>query len=358
MDIYVLNQSFEKIGVIDYYESIIWTTRYFEAGDFEIKIPAGSPNIGLLAKDNYLRRFDDETVMIVERLNIITDIEDGNFILASGRCLKSILDRRIIWKLQTYRGTPENCIRSILTRNIINPAVAARKISNFTLDTAQGFTGSIETQYTGDNVLDVVIEICQAAGLGFKILLENNKFKFILFKGDDRSHKQSVNLPVVFSPDNDNIINTDYTEEKTYYKNIALIAGEGEGVDRAYNSIGTASGLQRRELWVDANDVKKEVEAEDGTKTTLTAAQYNAALAQRGAEKLADVSITQTFEGSVDTQTLYKYKEDFHLGDIVTAVNEYGITAAPRITEIIESEDKDGYSVIPTFDGWEEEVEE
>ena len=110
MDIYVLNQAFEKIGVIDDYESIIWTTRYYEPGDFEIKIPAGSQNIGLLEKDNYLIRYDDETVMIIERLNIITDVENGNFILAAGRCLKSILDRRVIWKLQKYNGTPENCI--------------------------------------------------------------------------------------------------------------------------------------------------------------------------------------------------------------------------------------------------------
>lgn len=357
MEIYVLNQSFEKIGVIDDYESVIWTTRYYEPGDFEIKIPAGSQNIGLLEKDNYLIRYDDETVMIIERLNIITDIENGNFILASGRCLKSILDRRVIWKLQKYSGTPENCIRNVLTRNIISPAESARKISNFTLGPVGGFTGSIEAQYTGTNVLDVVIEICKAVGLGFKILLENGQFEFVLYNGADRSYKQDVNLPVIFSPDNDNIINTDYTEEKTYYKNVALVAGEGEGLERKYNTTGAATGLQRRELFVDANDIKTEVENEAGTKTTLTTAQYNAALSQRGAEKLAEVAITQTFEGSVDTEVLYKFKEDFFLGDIVTAVNEYGIKAAPRITEIIESEDEAGYSVIPTFDGWEQEVE-
>lgn len=358
MDIYVYNQNFEKIGVIDDYEEIIWTTRYFDTGDFEIKLPSGSQNIGLLEKDNYLMRYDDETVMIIESLNILTDIENGNYILASGRCLKSILDRRIIWKLQKYSGTPEACIRSILTRNIINPSITARKISNFVLGTAKGFTGSMEAQYTGDNVLEVVTEICKTNGLGFKVLFENNQFVFELYSGTDRSYKQSENLPVIFSPENENIINTEYLEDKQSYKNVALVGGEGEGTARTYNTTGSATGLNRRELWVDANDVRTEVEDEDGNKVTLTTSEYNAALKQRGAEKLSEVAVTQTFEGSVDTEVLFKYKEDFYLGDIVTAVNEYGFKAAPRITEIIESENADGYTVIPTFDGWEQEDEE
>lgn len=355
MDIYIYNQSLEKIGVIDDYETIIWATRYYEPGDFEIKIPAGSQNIELLEKDNYLVRYDDEAVMIIEKLTIVTDIENGNYILTSGRCLKSILDRRVIWKQQKYSGTPENCVRSILTRNLISPEEPERRIDNFVLGEAKGFTGSIEAQYTGSNVLDVVIEICKAAGLGFKIILENGQFKFVLYKGADRSYKQDINLPVIFSPDNDNIINTNYTEEKTYYKNVALVAGEGEGSARKYADTGTAIGLQRRELFIDARDITSGAEEETGP--VLTDEEYNAVLTQRGAEKLTEVAITQTFEGTVDTEVLYKFKEDFFLGDIVTAVNEYGIKAAPRITEIIESENAAGYSVIPTFDGWEQEVE-
>ena len=358
MEIYVLDQNFNKIGVIDDYESVIWTTRYYEPGDFEIQLPASSPNVELLAEDNYLRRFDDETVMIIEKIHVETNIENGNYIIASGRCLKSILDRRVCWKLQRYNGTPEACMRSLVTRNFISPSVTARKIGNLILGNLKGYSGDAEIQFTGDVVLDAVVQICKAAGLGFKILLNSsNQFVFEVFSGSDRSNLQDENLPVVFSPDNGNILQTTYEKEKRYYKNVALIGGEGEGTARTYNSVGTASGLKRREMFVDANDVKTEVEDEAGNKTTLTAAQYNAALAQRGQEKLAEVSITETFEGSVDTSLLYVYKEDFFLGDIVTAVNDYGIQAAPRITEIIESENSGGYTIIPTFDGWGEEEE-
>lgn len=358
MELYVLDQNYNKIGVIDDYESIIWTTRYYEAGDFELQLPASSQNVELLIEDNYIRRFDDDTVMIIEKIHVETDIANGNYIIAAGRCLKSLLDRRVCWKLQSYRGTPEACMRDIVTRNIISPSIAARKIDNFILGESKGFSGSMEAQFTGDNVLDAVVNICKSYGLGFKVSLnDSNNFVFDIYQGADRSHLQADNLPVVFSPDNGNIIQTTYEKNKQYYKNTALIAGEGEGTARAYNSVGTASGLKRREMFVDANDIKTEVEDEEGNKSTLTAAQYNAALAQRGNENLSEVAVTEVFEGSVDTSILYVYKEDFFLGDIVSAVNDYGIKAAPQITEIIESENSSGYSVIPTFDGWGEEEE-
>ena len=36
MDLYILNTKFEAIAILDYYESLIWTERYYREGDFEI----------------------------------------------------------------------------------------------------------------------------------------------------------------------------------------------------------------------------------------------------------------------------------------------------------------------------------
>ena len=49
----------------------------------------------------------------------------------------------------------------------------------------------------------------------------------------------------------------------------------------------------------------------------------------------------------------YVLNKDYFLGDIVQVINEYGISATPRIIEIIESEDENGTSVVPTFSTWE-----
>ena len=80
-----------------------------------------------------------------------------------------------------------------------------------------------------------------------------------------------------------------------------------------------------------------------------------------GKEKLAEHSVTTSFEGEVDSNS-YKYKTDYDLGDIVTVKNEYGITVNARITEVIETWDNEGYTCEPKFEylevpEWEETVE-
>ena len=49
----------------------------------------------------------------------------------------------------------------------------------------------------------------------------------------------------------------------------------------------------------------------------------------------------------------HTYGVDYFLGDIVQIENEYGIQASAQITEIIETENESGYSIIPTFSNWE-----
>ena len=86
-----------------------------------------------------------------------------------------------------------------------------------------------------------------------------------------------------------------------------------------------------------------------------TYAEYMAQLQQRGKEKLAEnVSIT-SFEGETETTIMFQYGKDFFNGDIVQIANEYGHETKARILEIVRSEDKDGYSVYPTFKTIEQE---
>ena len=50
-----------------------------------------------------------------------------------------------------------------------------------------------------------------------------------------------------------------------------------------------------------------------------------------------------------------QYGKDFFNGDIVQIANEYGHETKARILEIVRSEDKDGYTVYPTFKTIEQE---
>lgn len=156
---------------------------------------------------------------------------------------------------------------------------------------------------------------------------------------------------VIFSPKFENIINSNYIESKASLKTVTLVGGEGEGAGRRYTTVGGGSGLNRRELFTDARDISSNVGSDDA----LTDAEYMAQLQQRGKEKLAEnVSIT-SFEGETETTIMFQYGKDFFNGDIVQIANEYGHETKARILEIVRSEDKDGYSVYPTFKTIEQE---
>lgn len=358
MDLLVLNKSLDVIAIVDVYESIIWTERYYEYGDFELYTAMTQDLLNYIKTDNYIQRVGSDRVMIIEEIRIDTDSDTGNHITVTGRSLESILDRRVVWSQTTISGNLQNGLKKLINENIISPSKEERKISNFIFkdSTDSQITGlTVEAQYTGDNLYDVISKVCEEKSVGFKVSLnENKQFVFELYAGADRSYEQTNYPYVVFSPNFDNIVNSNYLESKENLKNVALVGGEGEGTARKYLAIGNTSGLDRRELFVDARDISSE--GEDGQ--TLTTEQYNELLKQRGNEYLADYTDLVSFEGAVETNIMYKYGVDFFDGDIVQIANEYGHEAKVRILEVVISENEEGNSVYPTFKTITEEGEE
>lgn len=343
MEFYIYDESRQLVGVMDYFISAIWTPRYYDVGDFELQIPASSEVFALIKEDYYVTRLDDEMVGIIEHPKLMTDEENGDFLLVRGRDAKKILEHRIIWAQTNLSGTVEDCIRRLITENIISPTDPNRKIPDFILGEHKGFTETMKMQVTGDNLLEIITKICQAYDYGFSVTLVDGIFVFDLYKGIDRSLSQNVNPHVEFSPDLDNVVTVEYEVDLTNVKNVALVAGEGEGLDRKTVSVGSASGMARRELYVDARDIStNEGEIDNAT--------YLEMLAERGDENLAEHRETVIFAGQIEPAINYEYKKDYFLGDKIQITNEYGITASPRIIEIIECEDVNGYSMTPTFE--------
>lgn len=350
MDLVVLNRELDAISVIDIYESFIWTDRYYRYGDFELYTAMQNNILDIIKKDFFLQSSDSDHIMIIEDWIIKSDIENGNHITVTGRSLESILTRRIIWGQKTISGNLQNGIKTLLNENIISPSDSKRKISNFIFEesTDPVITKlTINAQFTGDNLYDAIQKICEERGIGFKITLNDNKqFVFKLYAGVDRSYEQTVVPYVIFSPNFDNIINSNYMESNSSLKNITLVGGEGEGSARRYLTVGdtNVSGLDRREIFTDARDISSDVDGE-----TITDTEYNAQLEQRGNEKLAENISIVSFEGQTETTVMYRYREHFFDGDIVQIANEYGHETRARILEVVTTEDETGTSVYPTF---------
>lgn len=312
MELLVLNTDFESVAVIDTYESMIWTDRYNSYGDFEIFFAMDTQLLQYLKEDYYLWLKDSEHCMIIEDIKINADTEEGNHLIVTGRSLESILERRIIWGQRIFNGNLQNGIQTMLNECIISPSIADRKISNFVFlpSTDPKITSlKIDNQYTGDCLYDVVKGLCEENNIGFKIVLtDENKFAFSLYAGVDRSYEQTENPYVVFSPNFENIINSNYYSSRASFRNVTLVAGEGEGASRRTVIVGSASGLDRRELFTDARDISSDTE--DGT---LSDAEYMAQLQTKGLKNLAGHIVTTAFEGEVEVTRLFKYGEDFFI---------------------------------------------
>lgn len=350
MDLMILNPNLDVVSILDSYESLIWTDRYHECGDFEIYTPVTAKILSEIKKDCYLQISESEHTMIVDGLLIESDTENGNHVTFTGKSLEFILDRRIIWGLKTLTGNLQNAIKTLLNECIISPSDSRRKISNFLFEasTDPAITKlTIDAQYTGANLYEVIVQICKEHNIGFKVILNDKKqFVFKLYAGADRSYDNAAYNPyVVFSPNFGNINSSNYIESKSALRNVALIGGEGEGPDRRYATLGSESGLNRRELFVDARDISSDI----GDGVVLTDVEYAAQLNQRGREKLDENMDVTCFEGEAEVTGTFKYGEDFFIGDIVQIEDEYGHAEQSQILEVVISESTAGKLVYPTF---------
>lgn len=380
MNLVVYDKTFTPVGVTDVYESIIWTERYYECGDFEFYTAATTKLIHLLKEDYYLRSSESDYTMVIEHVKIEEDVENGDKLIVSGRSLESILDRRIIWDNIKIQGTVVEGFQQIFDANIINPKkrdendnlidFQQRKISNFIFDTptdASILSAQLVASYYGSTILEVVQSVCQQLGFGFRIYFETSSktLHFQLFNGLNLSAdkaKNPSNKVVIFSPKYDNLISSNYELDRESYKNVTLVGGivnesavqkrvEVEG--RIPNSLGEMTGipvgLDRREVYTDATSLSNK----DDQNQAISDADYNERLANEGYGALNEFDYGETIDASVEPNYNWHYgntsADDYYLGDIVTISNAYGMSIMARVIEVVRSHDTSGNTVIPSF---------
>lgn len=353
------------IGIIDVAKSVIWHSVYYGVGDFEVHATATPEIVSLLQAGRYVTRPDNDEVGIIERVYLPENTDEGATITASGRFVKSILDRRLIYQLSgnsnkatILRGNVENAVREVVKNNAIAcPFDNSRNIAALTLGTAAGIAAIIvdangnaaQKQVSYENLLTYTDGVLEEYGISSKCILKDGKFLYTIYNGTDRSVTNTDgNAPVVFSKEFDNLTSSEYTYDETPEKNVALIGGEGEGVDRFYTLLTQgASGLQRREIFIDASSINKKYKDDSDVEQTYTDAEYITMLEAKGKQDTAALVKTETFDGVLDaTNGNYVYGRDFALGDIVTVQNnKIGVYINVRIREALEYQNENGYAV-------------
>ena len=367
MELRILNTDFQDVDIIDSYESLIWVERYRECGDFELYTSLVHPYVPNLIPGYYLKLQDSDHTMIIEDLEIKADPENGAKLTITGRSLESILERRVAWTNTAVTGNVQDGLKYLFDSNIGERA-GSRRVSNFVFlksdDPAVTELTCETTNLLGESLYDIAATICKEKKLGFRIVLNNaNQFVFLFYSGVDRSYNQNERPWVVFSPNYENLAGSNYVEKTSTHKNVALILGKESvattgpditDVITTLVAIGDAVGLDRRELFVDATNVSNTYKDSSGQQTMYEHEEYKKLIEPKGYEALAKNVKTVTFDGECDTDSTYRYRQDFGMGDIVQIEDEYGHQATSRVVELIRSSDSSGEFTYPTFESIEE----
>lgn len=377
MQLFVLDKSFEVVSLCDTFSSLIWTERYSGYGDFELYLPASMANINMFPRGFYLwlieppvldkngRKIETRNdVMIIEKTELSTDIEDGDQLVISGRSLEALLLRRVIPKKVKYESTdPREIIKIILNENIVKPSESARKIPNFkiAIDSSQQPDPKDKRSYEfdGDYVYDAIKTICDDYDWGFSLDLKSDDhwktsyFVFSIVYGTDRSYEQTDNPYMVFSPKFDNLISSDTIEDDTEFFNSAYVASSEETKDNktrrlikyVANNTGR-SGWDIRETFYTNSDAK----LNDGNNKPRPDSDIYPELEKYGKDELKSQKSNDSFDAEIALLESVQYHRDYNIGDIIQFDNAYGVNKTARITEYVRNEDDNGYREYPTFE--------
>lgn len=343
--------TFERLGIIDEFQSLEITTNYKKHSELELLVSATEENI-----DYFIANNDDIFLTVgigkvrgylIESVKY-TD-EKKTTLEVYCKSLSSMLGWRQIDGQQTFRGNAEEVIRSFVNTNVIAPTNINRKIDNLILGNLSGITDTTEESYSNKDLDESLWEICVKFDIAYEIYADilNKRFEFVVWKGTDRSTNQTIRDAVIFSKEFDNVLSQSYTDDKSDYRNTVIIAGEGEGTARTYLVVGNENkGRKRREMFVDARDLQSS--ESDQTKMSQTA--YEALLIERAKNKQAEYARVQSFETDIVYDSQFTFGSDYFMGDLITIRND-GISVAlhTRIVTAKEKYSRKGYELSTEF---------
>lgn len=324
-------------GLIENQTSVLWNRKYFDTGSFELYCPITDNNRALLQMGRLVWIRGAAEAGVIESLTM-EQSDVYNRITAKGRFLESYMSRRLIRPTYNIQnGRVETAMREILSNAVAIPLVQ--------LGPDMGFTETVSFQATYKNLLDYEKRLAKFSNIGFRFRPDftDKTITFELYKGLDRTMQQSDRNRVVFSQSYGNINEAKYSVNDQLLKTVCYVGGQGEGSARTYVIAGddTLTGLERREVYINASDIQDE---------DLTTAEYEAALLQRGNNELENDVLSDSFECETNADGNFVYKRHYDLGDIVTIRKEnWNIEANLRLTEITEVYEYGAMKVQPTF---------
>lgn len=371
MELSTLSRQFLPVDIVDEYESIIWTERYYGDSEVQLIVPATSENIQKLAIGTFLKMNESNEIMILEA----HDIQENRATITGISLLKWLNNRFIrvtanhedrYWYMSETPGfalwiiIDLMCVDMgeaygvIFPLGIPNPS--ALKINNLEAVhlVDESNDSSVELIVPYGPIYDALKDIAVTYGIGMSITLEEAtasgyRLGFSSYRGVNHTSGQSIHPVVRFSSDME--LFTDVKElqsiadHKTMVFTFAPVNPDNLATVPGYAGIpgASASDFDLRALMV--------LDEELTTDTVgLGEAGLLAALNYRAAVFLEQHKIVRIIDGQIVSGGQFKYQVDYGLGSIIEVQDYSGIVQAARVIEYIRSKDNSGEKSYPTLE--------
>ena len=285
--------------------SCLWSEGYNTTQDFCLELVETEEYKWKVRTDCYVGRTDRRTLMVIKSV----EVHDGH-IIATGKEAKRVLDD------VSFIGTiPSGWPVDTSVKNAYNNSNQYHKLVFADSDLGIAYNHQISHKST----LELREMMGQDTDVGFRSVRDGDQISVEFYQ-------PALNPNLILSRDFGNLSNVEFSTSVGNYKNYAIVLGEGDGADRVRVDVDRTGGAERRDLIVDAKDLRRE----DGE----TDSEYNARLTARGVEKLLEH--TQI----LNTEFL-PYAGDFgkryDLGDVLTVrLPDYGMTLQARVSRFTQ----------------------
>lgn len=348
----VYDHFLNPVASIHGWSSFIWTERYQDVGEFEIRIPDSDPDLlGYL--DDYMDKFIkipySEETMIIEEIAYEGGRSDSA-VYIRGRDAKTILNRRVLVATSTipYGPTTDEVLRQVFDDEIANPSEKGRQIDLVKFDNPSSWKAHhLDYDVKGHSVWDLFLYCAQIYRCGLRSYWRDGKIRFQFWAPRERSGIGG-SFPVVFSEETSTLTNIVYRKTSATYRTSAYVHVEGgpnnsvvinEDVSNRFGK-----GLNRREMFVDPG-WQNMSQLSDNSAIRQSLRPY-------GRSALYKQAFFDNITGEVKRNGLYTYglDQDFFLGDRV-ALEVGGRRQYARIKEYTFSWTiENGFIGYPTLD--------
>lgn len=339
---------YESTAVLDIWKSMSVKENFKSANTFETVV---------LLKYMPKELMDEDTVLLINNCfyyidSIICDDLSSGLITISGKSLFAKSGKRIVYRIYNQTKRPELICYDHLRNEVVSPSDAKRKINYLSVEQPPAITNSnISYQNSYGNVEEEIERLCESYNFGFDEIPISNGRIGSTSNGQVGTNirfrkSEDVSSVVQFSAEFENVTNESLEKNNYDEATTALIYGEGEGKARKHTQVNNNfSGLERKEIYVDARDLQQTV---DDVK--MPDAQYIAILQSRGKEKLTEQPRVLALNGTINlNDSLFVYGRDYKLGDRVKRISSFGYSDTVVLNSVTQTWDEKGYHIDGEF---------